>query len=152
MLGVTLSTEQLGVANQRAAAGGLSDRCRFELKDYRDLAEPFDRIVSVGMFEHVGVGHYDTFFGKVRRAACAGRRCAPAYDWALGRSGLHQSLASQIYFSGRLFAGLVEVLPAIERSGLYVTDVEILRLHYAETLKEWRLRFAARIGQGGSAL
>ena len=141
--GVTLSTEQLGVANARAAEKHLSDHARFELRDYRDIASTFDRIVSVGMFEHVGVGHYNTFFEVV------GRSLAPdgiALLHAIGRSGPPDATNSWItkyIFPGGYCPALSEVLPAIERSGLYTTDVEILRLHYAETLRHWRRRFAA---------
>jgi cyclopropane-fatty-acyl-phospholipid synthase len=141
VLGVTLSTEQLALANQRAAACGLSERCRFELKDYRDLDGPFDRIVSVGMFEHVGARYYDIFFRKLHQLLAAD---GVALLHTIGRSdgpGSTNPWITKYIFPGGYVPALSEVTAAIERSGLYVTDVEILRLHYAETLKEWRSRF-----------
>jgi len=141
--GVTLSQEQHAVANERAAEKGLSGRARFLLQDYRDLHEPFDRIVSVGMFEHVGVGHYEAFFQK----------CAELLDndgvmvlHSIGRSegpGVTNPWIAKYIFPGGYIPALSEVLPVIERAGLLVTDIEILRLHYAETLKAWRERFLA---------
>lgn len=142
--GVTLSTEQLQVASARAAELSLTQRARFMLRDYRDVDGPFDRIVSVGMFEHVGVKFYDTFF----------RRCAEllADDGimllhAIGRSQGPDSTnpwIAKYIFPGGYIPSLSEVMPAIERAGLLVCDIEILRLHYAETLKAWRERFMAR--------
>ncbi len=141
VLGVTLSTEQLALANQRVAAAGLSERCRFALKDYRDLDGPFDRIVSVGMFEHVGVRYYDTFFRKLHQLLAPD---GVALLHTIGRTdgpGATNPWIAKYIFPGGYVPALSEVASAIERSGLYVTDVEILRLHYAETLKEWRTRF-----------
>ncbi|CCD91921.1 putative cyclopropane-fatty-acyl-phospholipid synthase (Cyclopropane fatty acid synthase) (CFA synthase) [Bradyrhizobium sp. ORS 375] len=142
--GVTLSTEQLQVANARAAERNLSASARFLLQDYRDVPGTFDRIVSVGMFEHVGAAFYDTFF----------RRCAEllADDGvmvlhSIGRSEGPDSTnpwIAKYIFPGGYIPALSEVLPAIERAGLLVCDIEILRLHYAETLKAWRERFMAR--------
>ena len=141
VLGVTLSTEQLALANQRAAAAGLAERCRFELKDYRDLEGPFDRIVSVGMFEHVGVRYFDTFFRKMHDLLAAD---GVVLLHTIGRTdgpGATNPWIAKYIFPGGYVPALSEVMGAIERSGLFVTDVEILRLHYAETLKEWRARF-----------
>ncbi|HYK78358.1 MAG TPA: cyclopropane-fatty-acyl-phospholipid synthase family protein [Micropepsaceae bacterium] len=141
VLGVTLSKEQLALANQRAVSAGLSERCRFELKDYRDLGGPFDRIVSVGMFEHVGVRYYDTFFRKLHQLLAPG---GVALLHTIGRTdgpGATNPWIAKYIFPGGYVPALSEMMAAIERSGLYVTDVEILRLHYAETLKEWRTRF-----------
>ena len=142
--GVTLSEEQLGVANARAGEQNLSDRAEFRLQDYRDTPGPFDRIISVGMFEHVGVDYYDTYF----------RRCVELLTddgvmmlHAIGRPegpGITNPWIAKYIFPGGYIPALSEVLPAIERSGLLVTDIEILRLHYAETLKAWRERFLAR--------
>jgi cyclopropane-fatty-acyl-phospholipid synthase len=142
--GVTLSEEQFGIANARAGELGLGDHARFLLQDYRDTPGPFDRIVSVGMFEHVGVDYYDTYF----------RRCAALLDddgvmvlHAIGRSegpGITNPWIAKYIFPGGYIPALSEVLPAIERAGLLVDDIEILRLHYAETLKAWRERFLAR--------
>lgn len=142
--GVTLSTEQLQVSNARAAEKDLTSSAKFLLQDYRDIPGPFDRIVSVGMFEHVGVDHYDTFF----------KRCAELLDTdgvmllhSIGRSegpGITNPWIAKYIFPGGYIPALSEVLPAIERAGLLVCDIEILRLHYAETLKAWRERFMAR--------
>ena len=142
--GVTLSEEQLGVANARAGEQNLTDHAEFRLQDYRDTPGPFDRIVSVGMFEHVGVDYYDTYF----------KRCAELLSddgvmmlHAIGRPegpGITNPWIAKYIFPGGYIPALSEVLPAIERSGLLVADIEILRLHYAETLKAWRERFLAR--------
>jgi cyclopropane-fatty-acyl-phospholipid synthase len=141
VLGVTLSSEQLALASQRAASAGLSERCRFELKDYRDLEGPFDRIVSVGMFEHVGVRYYDTFFRKLHQLLAPD---GVALLHTIGRTdgpGATNPWIAKYIFPGGYAPALSEMMAAIERSGLFVTDVEILRLHYAETLREWRTRF-----------
>ena len=141
--GVTLSSEQLGVARARAAAEGFGDRVRFELADYRTLDRPFDRIVSVGMFEHVGIGHYDQFFDVVRRCL---RPDGVGLLHAIGRSdgpAVTNPWVAKYIFPGGYSPGLSEVLAPAERSGLVVTDIEILRLHYARTLKIWRERFGA---------
>jgi cyclopropane-fatty-acyl-phospholipid synthase len=141
--GVTLSEEQFALSRARAEEKGLSRRVEFRLQDYRDITEQFDRIVSVGMFEHVGVGYFDVFFQK----------CAEMLDrdgvmllHAIGRSegpGITNPWIAKYIFPGGYIPALSEVLPAIERAGLLVTDIEILRLHYAETLKHWRERFLA---------
>jgi cyclopropane-fatty-acyl-phospholipid synthase len=133
--GVTLSSEQHAIANERAAEKNLSQRARFLLKDYRDVQQKFDRIVSVGMFEHVGISHYDTFFKKcVELLSSIGRSEGP---------NVTNPWIAKYIFPGGYIPALSEVLPAIERAGLLVTDIEILRLHYAETLKAWRERFLA---------
>ncbi|MEX0591694.1 MAG: cyclopropane-fatty-acyl-phospholipid synthase family protein [Xanthobacteraceae bacterium] len=144
VLGVTLSEEQLATATTRAAERKLSPRVKFRLEDYRDVEGRFDRVVSVGMFEHVGVTHYDRFFRKLRDLL---NEDGVALLHSIGRSGPPTSTAtfiSKYIFPGGYIPALSEVLPAIQRSGLVVTDVEILRLHYAETLKAWRARFLAR--------
>jgi cyclopropane-fatty-acyl-phospholipid synthase len=142
--GVTLSQEQLAVSRGRAQEKSIADKVDFRLADYRDVAGRFDRIVSVGMFEHVGVGFYDAFFRKcaalladdgVMLLHSIGRPWGPGYT---------NPFISKYIFPGGYIPALSEVLPAIERSGLLVTDIEILRLHYAETLKAWRERFLAR--------
>jgi cyclopropane-fatty-acyl-phospholipid synthase len=142
--GVTLSSEQLQVSNARAAERNLARSAKFVLEDYRDIPGPFDRIVSVGMFEHVGVGFYDTFF----------RRCAELLTddgimvlHSIGRSDgpdVTNPWITKYIFPGGYIPALSEVLPSIERAGLLVCDFEILRLHYAETFKAWRERFMAR--------
>jgi cyclopropane-fatty-acyl-phospholipid synthase len=144
VLGVTLSEEQLALSSQRALKAGLADRCRFELKDFRDVSGTFDRVVSVGMFEHVGVVFYDAYFRKVRELL---NDDGVALLHTIGRSdvpGTTNPWIAKYIFPGGYVPALSEILPAIERSGLMVTDVEVLRLHYAETLKEWRRRFKAR--------
>jgi cyclopropane-fatty-acyl-phospholipid synthase len=142
--GVTLSTEQLQVSRARAAEKNLTGSANFFLEDYRDVSGPFDRIVSVGMFEHVGVDFYETYF----------RRCAELLTddgimmlHSIGRSDgpdVTNPWIAKYIFPGGYIPALSEVMPAIERAGLLVCDVEILRLHYAETLKAWRERFMAR--------
>ncbi|MGH6762781.1 MAG: class I SAM-dependent methyltransferase [Phyllobacterium sp.] len=141
--GVTLSEEQHAVATARSVDEGLTSRARFELRDYRDLREQFDRIVSVGMFEHVGVGHYTEYFTHTARLL---KPDGVFVLHAIGRSDgpAHTNAFIQKYiFPGGYIPALSEVLPVIEKSGLVVTDIEILRLHYAETLKAWRERFEA---------
>lgn len=140
--GLTLSAEQLEVARRRAAEAGLADRVRFEAMDYRAWDRPVDRVVSVGMFEHVGLAHYRGFFGVIRRAL---REDGVALVHAIGRSegpGATNPWLAKYIFPGGYSPALSEVLPAVERSGLWVTDVEILRLHYARTIRHWRQRFA----------
>jgi cyclopropane-fatty-acyl-phospholipid synthase len=139
--GVTLSTEQHDVSNKRAADASLSDRVKFHLRDYRDQKGLFDRIVSVGMFEHVGVRHYGEFFRKVRELLTED---GVALLHSIGRSdgpGVTNPWIRKYIFPGGYTPALSEVLPAVEHAGLWVTDIEILRLHYADTLCEWRRRF-----------
>jgi cyclopropane-fatty-acyl-phospholipid synthase len=141
--GVTLSNEQHAIANERAAEKGLSDHARFELRDYRDIDGPFDRIVSVGMFEHVGVNHYETFF---RKSAQLLAKDGVMVLHSIGRSegpSRTSPWISKYIFPGGYIPSLSEVLPRVEDAALLVTDIEILRLHYAETLKHWRERFLA---------
>ena len=141
--GVTLSTEQHSYAQHRANEIGLADRVRFLLKDYRQQGGRYDRIVSVGMFEHVGVGHYREYFEKVRDLLDDD---GVALIHTIGRAdgpGAANAWINKYIFPGGYVPALSEILPAIERAGLYVTDVEVLRLHYAETLKVWRQRFNA---------
>jgi cyclopropane-fatty-acyl-phospholipid synthase len=141
--GVTLSQEQHAIANERAAERGLAERARFELKDYRDVKGPFDRIVSVGMFEHVGVGHYEEFFKKCAELlADDGVMLLHSIGRSEGPNITNPWIAKYI-FPGGYIPSLSEVLPHIENAGLLSTDIEILRLHYAETLKNWRERFLA---------
>ena len=143
VLGVTLSQEQLAEAQARAAAEGLSDRVRFELRDYRSVTETFDRIVSVGMFEHVGVNHYAEFFDAVRRCL---KPDGVMLLHTIGRSegpGSTNPWIAKYIFPGGYSPALSEVVGTIERSGMCLTDIEVLRLHYAETLRHWRRRFAA---------
>jgi cyclopropane-fatty-acyl-phospholipid synthase len=142
--GLTLSQEQHKVAQRRAAEAGLADRVRFHLRDYREEEGQYDRIVSVGMFEHVGVDFYETYF----------RRCAELLTddgvmvlHSIGRSDgpdVTNPWIAKYIFPGGYAPAVSEVIPVIERTGLLVCDIEILRLHYAETLKAWRERFMAR--------
>lgn len=141
--GITLSQEQLAASRQRAEERGLAGRTGFHLRDYRDVGERFDRLVSVGMFEHVGVGHYDGFF---RKAAQLVADDGVFLLHSIGRSegpGITNPWIAKYIFPGGYIPALSEVLPAVERAGFLVTDIEILRLHYAETLKHWRDRFLA---------
>lgn len=141
--GVTLSEEQIKVAKNRADILGLGDHVKFRLEDYRHVSGSFDRIVSVGMFEHVGVGHFPEFFGKVSSLLTDD---GVAVIHSIGRSdgaGAMNPWMAKYIFPGAYAPALSEVLPAVERAGLIVTDVEILRLHYAYTLAEWRRRFCA---------
>jgi cyclopropane-fatty-acyl-phospholipid synthase len=143
--GITLSKEQHTVANERAAEKRLAKQARFNLTDYRDVASTFDRIVSVGMFEHVGVNHYDRFF---RKSAQLLDRDGVMVLHSIGRSDGPSRTSPWIakyVFPGGYIPSLSEVLPAIEKAGLLVTDIEILRLHYAETLRAWRERFLAHL-------
>jgi cyclopropane-fatty-acyl-phospholipid synthase len=141
--GVTLSQEQHAVANERAAERGVAEHARFNLQDYRDVRGPFDRIISVGMFEHVGVDHYKTFFRKCAELlADDGVMVLHSIGRSEGPSVTNPWIAKYI-FPGGYIPSVSEVLPHIENSGLLVTDIEILRLHYAETLKAWRERFLA---------
>jgi cyclopropane-fatty-acyl-phospholipid synthase len=141
--GVTLSDEQFKLARGRAAEQHLSDRIDFRLQDYRDLNHRFDRIVSVGMFEHVGVGHFGEFFRQCSRLlADDGVMVLHSIVRSEGPNTTNPWIDKYI-FPGGYIPALSEVLPAVERAGLLVTDVEILRLHYAETLLNWRTRFLA---------
>ena len=145
--GVTLSEEQHKLSNERAQGLGLTDKAQFLLKDYRALDQKFDRIVSVGMFEHVGIGHYQEFFDKsaslladdgVMLLHSIGRFHGPSYT---------SPFINKYIFPGGYIPALSEVIPMIEKSGLMITDVEILRLHYAKTLENWRERFYDRIDE-----
>jgi cyclopropane-fatty-acyl-phospholipid synthase len=141
--GITLSQEQHARAQERAHERDRAQDAVFRLEDYRDVAGQFDRIVSVGMFEHVGVGYYDAYF----------RRCADILKddgvfllHTIGRSGtptVTNPWIAKYIFPGGYIPALSEMLPGIQRARLVVTDVEILQLHYAETLKAWRERFLA---------
>lgn len=142
--GVTLSEEQLRVAVERRDEYGLNNQIDFRLIDYRKLDQKFDRIVSVGMFEHVGVGHFAEFFQQVRDLLTDD---GVAVIHSIGRSdgpGVTNAWVNKYIFPGGYIPALSETLPVIEQSGLYVTDIEILRLHYAETLRHWRQRFLAK--------
>jgi cyclopropane-fatty-acyl-phospholipid synthase len=141
--GITLSDEQYRRAQNRAVERGQTRDTNFRLVDYRDVEGRFDRIVSVGMFEHVGVSFYHAFFDKcahlleedgVMLLHTIGRKSTP---------GTTNPWLAKYIFPGGYIPALSEVLPAIERARLIVTDIEVLQLHYAETLKAWRERFLA---------
>lgn len=142
--GVTLSVEQQKHAKARADREGFGDRARFMLRDYRQEQGHYDRIVSVGMFEHVGAGHYDEYFAKV---AALLKDDGVALIHTIGSTAEpaapHPWIRKYI-FPGGYIPSLSEIMPAVEKSGLVVSDIEVLRLHYAETLKAWRARFMAR--------
>jgi cyclopropane-fatty-acyl-phospholipid synthase len=143
VVGVTLSEEQHRLSRARADAGGLSSKVDFRLQDYRELEGKFDRIVSVGMFEHVGVSFYETFFRKLSSLL---EDDGVALLHTIGRldgPGATNPWITKYIFPGAYSPALSEVTRAIEKAGLITTDVEILRLHYAETLRHWRQRFMA---------
>jgi cyclopropane-fatty-acyl-phospholipid synthase len=142
--GITLSEQQHAFARTRAAEkSGLTGQAAFRLQDYRDVAETFDRIVSVGMFEHVGIGSYPTFFRKCHALLKEdGVMLLHSIGRSEGPSATNPWIAKYI-FPGGYIPALSEVLPVVEHAGFLVTDIEILRLHYAETLKAWRERFLA---------
>jgi len=150
--GVTLSKEQFKVSQERAAREGLARAVRFEFKDYRKLTGSFDRIVSVGMFEHVGVNHYVTYFKKVRELLA---RDGVALIHTIGRSEpptVTNPFIAKYIFPGGYIPALSEMVASIERSGLIISDVEVLRLHYAETLRAWRQRFLANWDKAAAVL
>ena len=144
VLGVTLSEQQLAGARRRAEERALRDKVEFRLVDYRDLDGGFDRIVSVGMFEHVGLAYYDSYFQHCRRLL---RPDGVMLLHTIGCTGVPSHAnpwLDKYIFPGGYLPTLSELTPAIERSGLMVTDIEVLRLHYAETLRHWRQRFMRR--------
>ena len=141
--GLTLSREQHGAAEERAREAGLDNQVRFRLQDYREEAETYDRVVSVGMFEHVGATHYREFFGKLRRLL---KEDGVALLHTIGRAGppgATNAWLAKYIFPGGYTPALSEMMAAIEKEDLWVTDIEALRLHYAGTLRHWRERFAA---------
>jgi cyclopropane-fatty-acyl-phospholipid synthase len=141
--GVTLSVEQQKVASERARAAGLADKVRFHLRDYREENGKFDRIVSVGMFEHVGTQHYRTFFTKVRELLSDDGVMLLHSIGRMTPPGSTNPWLRKYIFPGGYTPALSEVFAAVEKAGLWVLDVEVLRLHYASTLREWRRRFDA---------
>ncbi|MEL7126768.1 MAG: cyclopropane-fatty-acyl-phospholipid synthase family protein [Pseudomonadota bacterium] len=145
VLGITLSDNQLATAERRVEAAGLSDKVRFDLRDYRHVSGTFDRIVSVGMLEHVGVPNFGTYFGKVSDLLAPD---GVALIHTIGRSAppmAHSSWINKYIFPGGYVPSLSELAPAIEQSGLWQSDIEIWRLHYAMTIRHWRARFNARL-------
>ena len=142
--GVTLSDEQFAVSNRRAEERGLSDRVRFLLQDYRALEGPFDRIVSVGMFEHVGLSRYGEFFTSLRTLLSEDGVAVLHTIAKRGRPGPIGPWIKRYIFPGAHLPTLSELTPHIEGQGFWLTDVEVLRLHYADTLAAWNARFQAR--------
>ncbi len=145
--GITLSDEQLVYARKISAQNGLPDRVSFALRDYRDVSETYDRVVSVGMFEHVGAPHYDEYF---RTIAASLNKDGVGLVHTIGRSGVPGTCnpwIAKYIFPGGYCPALSEIIPAIERAGLVITDIEVLRLHYAHTLAQWRARFIANRGK-----
>lgn len=141
--GLTLSEEQHRVATQRVKEAGLEDQVRFYLRDYRKETGTYDRIVSVGMFEHVGIKHYQEFFSQVSSLL---KENGEALLHSIGSSsgpGIPNPWINKYIFPGGYCPALSETLSALEPSKLYVTDIEILHHHYAQTLRHWRARFVA---------
>jgi cyclopropane-fatty-acyl-phospholipid synthase len=143
--GVTLSEEQHRIATQRARDAGLADRIDIRLMDYRAVTGTFDRIVSVGMFEHVGVPHYREYFAKVAALLAPDGVALIHTIGRSGRPGVTSPWIAKYIFPGGYVPALSEVMPAVQDSDLWTTDVEVWRLHYAETLRHWRARFEANI-------
>jgi cyclopropane-fatty-acyl-phospholipid synthase len=144
VLGVTLSEHQLKIARERAAAAGVSDHVKFELIDYRHLDDTFDRIVSVGMFEHVGAKHYDEFFDKCRRLLKPDGVMLLHTIGKLGRvSDGPDPFTDKYIFPGYHLPSLSQMTASSEKAHLIASDVENLRLHYAHTLRHWLARATA---------
>jgi cyclopropane-fatty-acyl-phospholipid synthase len=141
--GVTLSREQHALSNEKARRAGLSHRVRFELRDYREVADRFDRIVSVGMFEHVGVHHYGEFFAKVNALLADDGVMLLHSIGKMSPPGTASPWLRKYIFPGAYSPALSEVFPVVEQASLWVTDLEFLRLHYAKTLNHWHRRFEA---------
>lgn len=144
VLGVTLSEEQLKIARKRAREAGVSDRVRFELIDYRKVTGKFDRIVSVGMFEHVGPPHYRTFFRKCRSLLTPGGVMLLHTIGRYGPPGATDAFTDKYIFPGGYIPALSEVVAASEKERLITSDVETLRLHYGLTTAEWYRRVTDR--------
>ena len=143
VIGITLSEEQHKISNQRARENNLEDCAEFRLHDYRTLEGKFDRIVSVGMFEHVGAVHYKAYFRKIKDLLTED---GVALLHTIGRSGRPASTDAwtrKYIFPGGSIPSLSETTPAIENAGLVVTDMEFLGRHYAETLRHWQKNFQA---------
>ncbi|KMS56933.1 MULTISPECIES: SAM-dependent methyltransferase [Sphingobium] len=141
--GITLSEEQLKVARQRAADAGVADHVRFELIDYRDMKGPFDRIVSVGMFEHVGTAHFRTFFDTCRNLLTPDGVMLVHTIGRMGGPGVTDAFTQKYIFPGGYIPALSEMIAGSEGTRLMVTDVEVLRIHYGLTIREWYRRTMA---------
>ncbi len=140
---INVSPEQIRIAEERAAAAGVNDKVHFVQNDYREVDGTFDRVVSIGMMEHVGIGHIDEYFAKIRSLL------APdgfAFVHSIGRMtqpGTTGPFIRKYIFPGGYVPALSEVFAAAERQGIWVADMEVLRLHYYYTIRHWRQRFAA---------
>lgn len=141
VVGVTLSTEQQQVAQQRAEQLGLADRVTFKLLDYRQEDDQFDRIVSVGMFEHVGSAHYNEFFKKISDLLTDDGVCLLHSIGRMAPPGLPVTWINKYIFPGGYTPSMSETVAVIENTGLWITDIEVMRLHYAKTLQNWHIRF-----------
>jgi cyclopropane-fatty-acyl-phospholipid synthase len=137
VLGITLSEEQLKVARRRAEEAGVSDRVKFELIDYRALTGTFDRIVSIGMFEHVGAPHYVEFFAKCRELLAEDGVMLLHTIGKYGAAGASDPFTDKYLFPGYHVPSLSEMVTASEKVRLIASDVEMLRLHYGCTLRHW---------------
>jgi cyclopropane-fatty-acyl-phospholipid synthase len=143
VVGVTLAEEQLKVARARADAAGLANQVRFELRDYREVRERFDRVVSVGMLEHVGVGHLQTYFLKLRDVLKPDGLALVHSITGREPPGVTNAFIRKHIFPGGYTPTLSETFAAIEEAGLWSLDVELWRVHYAPTLRAWRENFLA---------
>jgi cyclopropane-fatty-acyl-phospholipid synthase len=143
VVSLNVSPEQVKIAEEKIAAAGLSDRVRFVLQDYREFEGQFDRVVSIGMMEHVGIGHLDAYFAKVRDLLTPE---GFAFVHSIGRMtppGTTGPFIRKYIFPGGYVPALSETFAATERQGLWVADMEVLRLHYYYTIRHWRQRFEA---------
>jgi cyclopropane-fatty-acyl-phospholipid synthase len=143
VVGITLAEEQLGLARERAEAAGLADRVRFELQDYRNVEGQFDRIVSVGMLEHVGAASLRTYFAGVGQRLTTGGVALIHSITVMEPPGPTNPFARKYIFPGGHIPAMSETLSAIEHANLWLLDCEVWRKHYAYTLREWSRRFAA---------
>ena len=141
--GVTLSEQQLATARERAVKRGLSNSTRFELKDYRDLEGPYDRIVSIGMFEHVGAAHYDEFFAACRNLLAEDGVMLLHTIGKYGKASAPDPFTDKWIFPGYHLPSISQLSAASERQRLITSDLELLRVHYAYTLRHWLERARA---------
>lgn len=144
VLGVTLSKEQLAVARQRAEEAGVADRVKFELCDYRDVTGQFDRIVSIGMFEHLGTAFFQAFFGKVRELLIPEGVALVHTMGRMGKPGTTDKFMQKYIFPGGYLPALSEIVTASEKERLIMADCEALRLHYVYTLRAWYETFKSK--------
>lgn len=143
VVSLNVSPDQMAVAQERVDAAGLSAKVTFVLQDYREFSGQFDRVVSVGMMEHVGIGHFDEYFGKVRDLLAPGGLAMVHSVGRMTPPGTTGPFIRKYIFPGGYVPALSEVFEVTERLGLWVADMEVLRLHYYHTIRHWRLRFAA---------